>query len=206
MVQRVLSARSIDHGRKGVLLVGALYLFTLFIFILPGLIGRGINLFGVENLPDQVISGTTLKSQYGINTDQVYPRLIMRLLPVGFIGLILAAMISALTAALSATIGSVASLFTMDFYTRINLKGRRKEAGTGGADHFAGRIAFCHMLGTSDSEVRFSGFLLSGDRFVSGSSNCGNIFSGIILEAFEWERCIFRVDFRFGNCFCADGC
>ena len=127
MVQRVLSARSIDHGRKGVLLVGALYLFTLFIFILPGLIGRGINLFGVENLPDQVISGTTLKSQYGINTDQVYPRLIMRLLPVGFIGLILAAMISALTAALSATIGSVASLFTMDFYTRINPKADGKK-------------------------------------------------------------------------------
>lgn len=127
MVQRVLSAKSIDHGRKGVLLVGFLYLFTLFIFILPGLIGRGINLFGVENLPDQIVSGLELKTKYGINTDQVYPRLIMRLLPVGFIGLILAAMISALTAALSATIGSVASLFTMDFYTRINPKADGKK-------------------------------------------------------------------------------
>ena len=127
MVQRVLSAKSIDHGRKGVLLVGFLYLFTLFIFILPGLIGRGIDLFGVENLPDQIVSGLELKTKYGINTDQVYPRLIMRLLPVGFIGLILAAMISALTAALSATIGSVASLFTMDFYTRINPKADGKK-------------------------------------------------------------------------------
>lgn len=119
MVQRVLSAKSIDHGRKGVLLVGFLYLFTLFIFILPGLIGRGINLFGTGNLPNHIISGLTLKTQYGINTDQVYPRLIMRLLPVGFIGLILAAMISALTAALSATISSAASLFTMDFYSKM---------------------------------------------------------------------------------------
>ena len=120
MVQRVLSAKSIDHGRKGVLLVGFLYLFTLFIFILPGLIGRGINLFGVENLPDQLISGSTLKSDFSINTDQVYPRLIVRLLPVGFIGLILAAMISALTSTLSATLSSVSTLFTMDFYSRYN--------------------------------------------------------------------------------------
>lgn len=127
MVQRVLSAKSIDHGRKGVLLVGFLYLFTLFIFILPGLIGRGINLFGVENLPDQLISGSTLKSSYGINTDQVYPRLIVRLLPVGFIGLILAAMISALTSALSATLSSVSTLFTMDFYTRFNPKADSKK-------------------------------------------------------------------------------
>ena len=127
MVQRVLSAKSIDHGRKGVLLVGFLYLFTLFIFILPGLIGRGINLFGVENLPDQLISGSALKSSYGINTDQVYPRLIVRLLPVGFIGLILAAMISALTSALSATLSSVSTLFTMDFYTRFNPKADSKK-------------------------------------------------------------------------------
>jgi solute:Na+ symporter, SSS family len=127
MVQRVLSAKSIDHGRKGVLLVGFLYLFTIFIFILPGLIGRGLNLFGVDNLPDKIISGLTLKTKYGINTDQVYPRLIMRLLPVGFIGLILAAMISALTAALSATIGAVSSLFTMDFYTRIDPKADGKK-------------------------------------------------------------------------------
>jgi len=118
MVQRVLSARSVDHGRKGVLLVGFLYLFTLFIFILPGLIGRGLDLFGAENLPDQLISGSDLKSEFGINTDQVYPRLIVRLLPVGFIGLILAAMISALTSTLSATLSSVSTLFTMDFYSR----------------------------------------------------------------------------------------
>lgn len=118
MVQRVLSAKSIDHGRKGVLLVGFLYLFTLYIFIVPGLAARGINLFGVDNLPNEVVSGSVLKADYGINTDQVYPRLITHLLPVGIIGIILAAMVSALTAAFSATLGSVSSLFTMDFYSK----------------------------------------------------------------------------------------
>ena len=127
MVQRVLSAKSIDHGRKGVLFVGFLYLFTLFIFILPGLIGRGINLFGVENLPAEIIDGSTLKSSFGINTDQVYPKLIVKLLPVGLIGLILAAMISALTSTLSATLSSVSTLFTMDFYSRIDKNADNKK-------------------------------------------------------------------------------
>jgi len=128
MVQRVLSARSIDHGRKGVLLVGFLYLFTLFIFIMPGLIARGINLYGVENLPDQIISGSALKDKFGINTDQVYPRLIVKLLPVGLIGIILSAMISALTSTLSATLSSVSTLFTMDFYSKYdkNMSGKKK--------------------------------------------------------------------------------
>ncbi len=128
MVQRVLSAKSVDHGRKGVLLVGFLYLLTIFIFIIPGLIARGLNLFGVDNLPYEILSGSVLKDTYGINTDQVYPRLILKLLPVGLIGIILSAMISALTSTLSATLSSVSTLFTMDFYSKIdkNASSRKK--------------------------------------------------------------------------------
>jgi SSS family solute:Na+ symporter len=119
MVQRVLSAKSIDQGRKGVLFVAFIYLFTLFIFIMPGIIARGINIFGID-LPKEIIDGNTLRTTYGVNTNEVYPRLIMRLMPVGMMGLILAAMISALTSALSATLNSVSTLFTMDFYARMN--------------------------------------------------------------------------------------
>ncbi|WP_300433975.1 sodium:solute symporter [Christiangramia sp.] len=127
MVQRVLSAKSVDHGRKGVLLVGFLYLLTIFIFIIPGLIARGINLFGVEDLPHKIISGSVLKQDYGINTDQVYPRLILELLPIGLIGIILSAMISALTSTLSATLSSVSTLFTMDFYSKIDKNASSKK-------------------------------------------------------------------------------
>lgn len=121
MVQRVLSAKSIDHGRKGVLFVGVLYLLTLFIIIMPGLVGRGLDMFGVE-LPDRIISGLELKTVYGINTDAVYPTLVMKYLPSGLIGIILAALISALTSTLSATLNSVSTLFTMDFYVKFTKK------------------------------------------------------------------------------------
>lgn len=126
MVQRVLSAKSIDQGRKGVLFVAFIYLFTLFIFIMPGIIARGINLFGVE-LPAEIISGDTLRNTFGVNTNEVYPRLIMKLMPVGLMGLILAAMVSALTSALSATLNSVSTLFTMDFYRQMNPKAESKK-------------------------------------------------------------------------------
>src|SRR5690554_766338 len=127
MVQRVLSAKSVDHGRRGVLFVGFLYLFTLFIFIMPGVIARGLNLFGVDDLPLEVIGGQALSSIYGINTDEVYPHLIARLLPVGLVGIILAAMISALTSTLSATLSSASTLFTMDFYSKWDKKADSKK-------------------------------------------------------------------------------
>ncbi|GAO29574.1 sodium:solute symporter [Geofilum rubicundum] len=127
MVQRVLSAKSVDHGRRGVLFVGFLYLFTLFIFIMPGVIARGLNLFGVDDLPLEMIGGQALSSIYGINTDEVYPHLIARLLPVGLVGIILAAMISALTSTLSATLSSASTLFTMDFYSKWDKKADSKK-------------------------------------------------------------------------------
>ena len=65
LVQRVLSARSVDEGRKGVMLAGFLTLLTLVIIVFPGVIAR--NLFpGIER------------------PDMIYPTLVLKLLPTGF--------------------------------------------------------------------------------------------------------------------------
>lgn len=42
-----------------------------------------------------------MRAQYGIDTNEVYPRLILKLLPVGLIGVMIACMVSALTSTLS---------------------------------------------------------------------------------------------------------
>ena len=116
IVQRVMSAKTVNEGRLGFLFVAFLYVFTLFIFIAPGMVGRMIDLFGVgDTLPNEIIDGNTLRAQYGIDTNEVYPRLILKLLPVGLIGVMIACMVSALTSTLSATlraplIGKFASL------------------------------------------------------------------------------------------------
>lgn len=117
MVQRVLSAKSVNEGRVGFLFVAFIYLFTLFIFMTPGMVARAIDIFGVgDALPKEIIDGNTLRTVYGIDTNEVYPRLILKLLPTGLIGIMIAVMISALTSTLSATLNSVSTLFTMDFY------------------------------------------------------------------------------------------
>ncbi len=97
LVQRVLTAKTLDDGRKGVLMVGFLTLLTLFIIIIPGVMAR-------DFYPDLAKS------------DMVYPSLVINMLPVGVVGFLLAALIAALTSSLSGLLNSVATLFTMDFY------------------------------------------------------------------------------------------
>ncbi len=100
LVQRVLSAKSIDEGRKGVMLAGFLTLITLFIIVFPGMIAKKI-------FPGIEIS------------DMVYPTMVMKLLPTGLLGIMLAALLAALTSTMSAILNSTSTLFTMDFYAKI---------------------------------------------------------------------------------------
>jgi SSS family solute:Na+ symporter len=101
LVQRVLTAKSVDEGRKGVLLVGLLTVLTLFVIIIPGVMS--IKLF--PNLE---------------KADMVYPNMILNLMPNVLIGFMMAAMVAALTSSLSGLLNSVATLFTMDFYNKFN--------------------------------------------------------------------------------------
>lgn len=103
LVQRVLSSKTIDEGRKGVMFTGFLTLSTLVIIAIPGVIAR--DLFpGLEK------------------PDMVYPNMVLKLMPVGLLGVMLAALLSALTSTLSAILNSTSTLFTMDFYAQFNHK------------------------------------------------------------------------------------
>ena len=99
MVQRVLSARSLDHGRWGVLFAGLLKLPVLFIMVLPG--SFALLLYpGLER------------------PDLVYPTLLFDLLPVGVLGLVIAGFIAALMSQIDSTLNSASTLVTMDFVRR----------------------------------------------------------------------------------------
>jgi SSS family solute:Na+ symporter len=108
LVQRVLTAKSVDHGRKGILLVGFLTVLLIFIIIFPAVIGSKL----FPNLP---------------KNDMIYPKLVIELMPIGLLGLMLAAMVAALTSTLSALLNSVATLFTMDFYVKMKKDTTQRE-------------------------------------------------------------------------------
>lgn len=96
IVQRALSAQSVDHGRWGALLAGALKLLPLFIMVLPGSIA--IQLYPNLERPDLV-----------------YPTLMFDLLPTGLLGLTLAGFLAAIMSQIDSALNSASTLVTMDF-------------------------------------------------------------------------------------------
>jgi SSS family solute:Na+ symporter len=96
VVQRTLGARSLDHGRWGSLFAGFMKLAFLFLFILPGTFALGL----YPNLD---------------NPDLVFPTLAFDLLPIGIRGLMLAALIAAVTSTVDSILNSASTLVTMDF-------------------------------------------------------------------------------------------
>lgn len=95
-VQKVLSARSVNHGRFGALFAGFMQLPLLFLLILPGLMGRQL----YDDLDEP---------------DQIWQTLVVDFLPAGIRGLVLAALVAALMSTLDSVLNGASSLVTNDF-------------------------------------------------------------------------------------------
>jgi solute:Na+ symporter, SSS family len=95
IVQRVLSAQNHDEARWGALFAGLLKLPVLFLMVLPG------------------TCAALLFPHLG-QSDRVYPRLIMELLPSGALGLVVAGFVAAAMVACASMFNSASSLITMD--------------------------------------------------------------------------------------------
>lgn len=105
MVQRVLGARDLNHGRWGSLFAGLLKLPVLFIMVLPGIFAR--MLYPPEQFP-----------MLAANTDLIYPMLLFDLLPAGIRGLVITALVAAIMSSVDSTLNSASTLVTMDFIRR----------------------------------------------------------------------------------------
>ena len=104
IVQRVLGAKNEDHGKAGALFAGFLKLFPMFIFVLPGLLCLALVVTGkIAPPPD---------------TKNVYAHLVMTLMPQGFRGLIVAALLAALMGTIAGALNSISTLFAYDLYKR----------------------------------------------------------------------------------------
>ncbi len=96
VVQKVLAARDINHGRWGALFAGALQLPLLFLLVLPGVMGR-------EIYPDLA------------EADQIWQALVFDFMPIGLRGLIFAALVAALMSTLDSVLNGASSLVVNDF-------------------------------------------------------------------------------------------
>lgn len=99
IIQRALAAKSIEEGQKGIAFAAYLKLLMPIIVVLPGIAA-------VVLLPDLA------------RPDQAYPQL-MNLMPVGFKGLIFAALVAAIVSSLASMTNSIATIFTLDIYSQL---------------------------------------------------------------------------------------
>jgi len=110
MVQRTLGAKDLNHGRWGALFAGLLKLPILFIMVLPGIFARLIY------TPD---THPAISAALAQNPDLTFPTLMFDLLPVGFRGLIITALVAAIMSSVDSTLNSASTLVTMDFVKKL---------------------------------------------------------------------------------------
>ncbi len=103
IVQRCLAAKNLSHARRATLFTSFLKILPLFIFVLPGLIAKAL-------WPEEVS---------GDNADMAFPTIVVKLMPRGMAGLMIAALLAALTSSLSSVFNSCSTLITMDFYKKL---------------------------------------------------------------------------------------
>jgi SSS family solute:Na+ symporter len=111
IVQRTLSARSLQHARRGAIWGAFLKVWPVFIFLVPGMIGYALHQRGLMAIPTGD-NGELLG-------DMVFPTMVASLLPVGLRGLVVGSLLSALMSSLASLFNSAATLFTVDIYDKV---------------------------------------------------------------------------------------
>jgi SSS family solute:Na+ symporter len=101
IVQRVLCAKNTNHAKGGTILAGFLKILPPFIMVIPGMTARILIPHVVQNDPNSA-----------------FVALISEVLPIGFRGLMYAALLAALMSSLASVFHSSSTLFTMDIYRK----------------------------------------------------------------------------------------
>lgn len=101
MVQRLLAARNLFESRVALLTSGVVIFFQFGLFLL---IGAGLWVFYQHAAPA------------GLSPDRIFPAFIVRDMPAGVAGLMIAAILAAAMSNLSAALNSLASSSMVDFY------------------------------------------------------------------------------------------
>jgi len=100
ITQRALAARSLAEGQRGTIFAAAIKVSIPFLIVMPGMMA--VHLF-----PDLIRT-----------PDQAYPVMIRQLVPVGLLGVMLAALFGAVLSTFESLLNSAATIFSLDIYQR----------------------------------------------------------------------------------------
>lgn len=138
IVQRVLSAKDVGNAKAGTIMAGFLKILPVFMLIVPGMIARAL-------YPQEMAT----------DSNAAFPTLVVRLMPAGLQGVMVAAMLAALMASKASVFNSSSTIFTMDFYKKINPNASEKRLIN------VGRLATVVMIALSLMWIPFMGRISS---------------------------------------------
>ena len=119
IVQRTLGAPSETEARRGSIFAALLKLLPVFIFIIPGMICFALAKSGASESIQQVMTnqeGEIIRDE----AQKAFPLLVATVLPPGARGIVVAGLLAALMSSLAGVFNASATLFTMDFYSRLH--------------------------------------------------------------------------------------
>jgi SSS family solute:Na+ symporter len=166
IVQRVLSARNLDHAQAGTVFAGFLKILPVFLLVLPGIIGYALS--GGE-----------------VTGDRSFAWMIATLLPTGLKGLVVAGLLAALMSSLSAMFNSTSTLFTIDIYQKLRPTAGERETVR------VGRIVTAAMVALGLLWIPFIGMLSDERMYVYLQSVQGYIsppIAAVFLFGIFWRR------------------
>jgi SSS family solute:Na+ symporter len=138
IVQRVLAAKDEGHAKAGTVLAGFLKVLPVFMLVVPGMTARAL-------YPEEMAA----------DSNSAFPLLVVRLMPVGLVGLMVASMLAALMSSLASVFNSSSSIFTMDFYRKVRPGAGDRELVN------VGRLATVIMVGLGLAWIPFMGYISS---------------------------------------------
>jgi Na+/proline symporter len=171
MVQRYFCASDEHQARKALLWSGAVIFLQFVLFLL---IGTMLWVYYTQHAPSEIASF----SQGGaIQTDRIFPYFIVRHLPPGVVGLVLAAIFAAAMSTLSSSLNSSAAAAVNDFY--VPATGGRKSA----AHYLTTSRVLTAVFGVVQMAVAIAAISLS-KRVVDEVLGIASFTNGVILGVF----------------------
>ncbi|XP_039266412.2 sodium/glucose cotransporter 4-like [Styela clava] len=183
IVQRTLAAKNLSHAKGGCVMAGLLKILPMYMMVMVGMISRVEFKDEVACVdPDECMKHCGTKVGC---SNVAYPKLVIKILPVGLRGLMLAVMMAALMSSLTSVFNSASTLFTCDIWTKIRKKASQREL------MIVGRVFILVMVGISIAWVPIVQVAAGGQLFdyiQSITSYLGPPIAVIFVLAIFWPR------------------
>lgn len=183
LVQRSLAAKNVTHAKAASILAGYFKILPMFLMIYPGMISRAL-------WPDYIacqdpeICKRVCDNANGC-ADIAYPRMVLKLMPSGLRGLMLAAMLAALMSSLTSIFNSASTIVTLDCWAKFRPTSTETELV------IVGRLVTLILVVVSVLWIPFIQAYGSGELFIyiqSMTSYFSPPMLAVYVLAMFWER------------------